>query len=386
MSRVKKMLVITLIFLLGISSYPFSSQAATSYVSATKTANPSSILVGGETEVTLNIKGSPPVNVVKPNDVILVIDKSGSMGQEKMNNAKAAAKGFIDLMDLSKHQVGIVDYQSSPSSGVALTSDAKAVKSYIDTIFAGGGTGTASAIDKARELLESHRPEAQPVIVLLTDGDATEAGDGLSAYDYTLKKAEEAKNAGIVFYTIALLDQGTNPDTSGPNKLMKDMATTSHHHHFVLGSTGLSDIYAAIVQEIGLASAYDVVVTDIVPENFEIVPDSYNNNIPKPNVSGNTLMWNFLELKKDTLSFTYKIRQKQGGKNGTFPVTQTGSAITYKDYTGAKQTYKIPSANVEVKYLPPIITSVTPGKGVLVGGETVTIKGENFYLMLKSMY
>ncbi|PYY29578.1 IPT/TIG domain-containing protein [Paenibacillus illinoisensis] len=378
MSRVRKMFMITLIFLLGISSFPFSSQAATSYVSATKTANPSSILVGGETEVTLNIQGSPPVNVVKPNDVILVIDKSGSMGQEKMNNAKAAAKGFIDLMDLSKHQVGIVDYQSSPSAGVALTNDAKAVKSYIDTIFAGGGTGTASAIDKARELLESHRPEAQPVIVLLTDGDATEAGDGLSAYDYTLKKAEEAKNAGVVFYTIALLDQGTNPETSGPNKLMKDMATTSHHHHFVLGSTGLSDIYAAIVKEIGLASAYDVVVTDIVPDNFEIVPDSYNNNIPKPIVSGNTLTWNFLELKKDTLSFTYKIRQKQGGKNGTFPVTQTGSAITYKDYTGAKQTYRMPSTNVEVKYLPPIITSLTPDKGPLAGGDTVTITGENF--------
>ncbi|CAI6081288.1 hypothetical protein PAECIP112173_03170 [Paenibacillus sp. JJ-100] len=378
MNRIKKMLVITLIFLLGISSFPFSSQASTNYVSATKTANPSSILVGGETEVTLNIQGSPPVNVVKPNDVILVIDKSGSMGTEKMNNAKAAAKGFIDLMDLSKHQVGIVDYQSGPGNGMALTNNAQSAKSYIDTIFSGGGTGTASAIDKARELLENHRPEAQPVIVLLTDGDATQAGDGLNAYQYTLKKAEEAKNAGIVFYTIALLDQGVNPETSGPNKLMKDMATTSHHHHFVLGSTGLSEIYAAIVKEIGLASAYDVVVTDIVPDNFEIVPDSYNNNIPKPVVSGNTLTWNFLELKKDTLSFTYKIRQKDGGTNGTFPVTKTGSSIKYKDYTGANKTQNMPSANVEVKYLPPVITSVTPEKGALAGGEAVTIKGENF--------
>ncbi|WP_153980133.1 IPT/TIG domain-containing protein [Paenibacillus xylanilyticus] len=378
MRKLKKMLVMMLVFLLGVSSFPFTSQAATDYVSATKMVNPSSILVGEEAEVTLSIQGTPPVNVVKPNDVILVIDKSGSMGQEKMNSAKAAAKGFIDLMDLTKHQVGIVDYQSSPSKGVELTSDATTVKKYIDTINSGGGTGTASAIDKAREMLDSHRADAQPVIVLLTDGDATEAGDGLNAYQYSLKKAEEAKNAGIVFYTIALLDQSTNPETSGPNKLMKDMATTSHHHHFVLGSTGLSDIYAAIVKEIGLASAYDVVVTDIVPDNFEIVPDSYNNNIPKPIVSGNTLTWSFLELKKDTLSFTYKIRQKTDGIAGKFPVTKNGSKITYKDYTGVSRDYVIPSSNLTIKYPAPTITNVTPNKAIVDGGEKVVIEGQHF--------
>jgi len=379
MYKLKKPLLLTLVLMLGLGMFNLSSaQASTNYVTASKTVNPSSILVGGEAEVTLNIQGTPPINVVKPNDVILVIDRSGSMGSEKMNSAKQAAKGFIDLMDLNTHQVGIVDYAENVYEGVPLTNDASIAKSYIDKITSGGRTGTAPAIEKAKELLASHRPEAQPVIVLMTDGDATTAGDGLDPYDYTLKKAQEAKDAGIVFYTIALLDLGTDPDTSGPNKLLKDMATTSHHHHFVLGSTGLSDIYAAIVKEIGLASAYDVVINDIVPDNFEIVPDSYNNNIPKPTVSGNTLSWNFLELKKDTLSFTYKIRQKQGGTNGTYPVTKSGSVINYKDYTGASRSYKIPSADLVINYLPPIIHTVTPDKGALTGGEVVTITGENF--------
>ncbi|MGE7825173.1 IPT/TIG domain-containing protein [Paenibacillus sp. NPDC093718] len=378
MRRLKQLVMVALVFLVGISSFPYSSNAATNYVTATKTVNPNSILVGGEAEVTLNIQGTPPVNVVKPNDVILIIDRSGSMGTEKMNNAKLAAKGFIDLMDLTKHQVGVVDYASEAYQGVQLTNDGAAAKSYIDTITASGGTGTALAIMKAQEYLANHRPEAQPVIVLMTDGDATVGGDGLSAYEYTLKKAEEAKNAGIVFYTIALLDQGIDPDTSGPNKLLKDMATTSHHHHFVLGSTGLSEIYAAIVKEIGLASAYDVVVTDTVSDQFEIVPGSYDSNIPKPVVSGNTLTWNFLELKNDTLSFTYKIRHKAESKNGTFPITKPGSTIKYKDYTGANLTYNIPATNLQVNYLAPVITSITPDKGILTGGETVTIHGENF--------
>lgn len=371
--------MIVLSLLIVVSGLPApTSLAATNYVTATKTINPSSILVGGETEVTLSIKGTPPVNVVKPNDVILIIDRSGSMGTEKMNSAKSAAKGFIDLMDLTKHRIGIVDY-STDSATFDLTTDAQKAKAYIDTLFANGGTSTGDAIKKAQELLAAHRDDAQPVIVLLTDGEATGTGDGLDdPFDYTLKKAGEAKDAGIVFYTIALLNAADNPDTSAPNILLKNMATTAHHHHFVLGSQDLSAIYAAIVQEIGLASAYDVVVKDVVPSGFEIVPGSYDNNIPKPTVDGNTLTWNFLELKNDTLNFTYKIRQKPDGSNGIFPVSTTSSVITYKDYTGAVKSYNIPSVNLEVKYPAPIISNVTPEKGLVTGGDSITIQGQNF--------
>ncbi|RAR42445.1 IPT/TIG domain-containing protein [Paenibacillus sp. MDMC362] len=376
--RFQKIFMVLLTLIVGLSIAPMHfAEASSDYVTATKSVNPSEILVGGETEVTLNIKGTPPVNVVKPNDVILIIDRSGSMGTEKMDSAKSAAKGFIDLMDLSKHRVGIVDYSDTAAS-FDLTSDAQSAKAYIDTLRAGGGTSTGAAIEKSKELLSNHREEAQPVIVLMTDGQATGTGDGLNAFDYTLKKASEAKDAGIVFYTIALLNTNEDPITSAPNVLLKNMATTSHHHHFVLGSVGLSEIYAAIVQEIGLASAYDVVVTENVNDNFEIVAGSYEHNIPKPTVNGNTLTWNFLELKNDTLSFSYKVRHKLASKAGTFPATKSTSVITYKDYSGANRTYFIPSQYIKVKYPAPIITSVTPDKGKVSGGEEITIIGENF--------
>lgn len=378
MHKIKQFFVLLCVIAITLGIMPtMPVNAVADYVSAKTTVNPSEILVGEETEVTLNIQGTPPVSVVKPNDVILVIDRSGSMGTEKMNAAKQAAKGFIDLMDLSKHRVGIVDY-SDTISAFDLTTDASSIKAYVDTLRANGGTNTGDAIQEGVELLSNHRPEAQPVIVLLTDGEATGTGDGLDPFDYTLKKAGEAKDAKIVFYTIALLNTNDNPETSAPNILLKNMATTSHHHHFVLGSVGLAEIYAAIVQEIGLASAYDVVVTEHVNDNFEIVPGSYDNNIPKPTVNGNTLIWNFLELKKDNLTFTYKIRHKQSSKTGVFSVIKPTSNITYKDYTGSNRTYTIPSANIKVSYPAPIITSVTPEDGDVNGGEEVTIIGENF--------
>ncbi|MBP1965808.1 IPT/TIG domain-containing protein [Paenibacillus aceris] len=377
-SRLIPLFMAVVLAVSGLLQLPNAANAATAtdYVSVTKTVSPSSITTKEEAEVTLSIQGTPPVNVVKPNDVILIIDRSGSMAQEnKMASAREGAKGFIDLMDLTKHRVGIVDF-SSDSKSFPLTTDATAAKNYIDTLTQGGSTATGDAISKAIELLAGHRPEAQPVIVILTDGDATVGQP--SPYEYALQKANEAKDAGIVFYTIALLLSTDNADTSGPNKLLKDMATTAHHHHFVLGSVGLADIYNAIVKEIGMASAYDVVVTDTVTNDFDIVPGSYDNNIPKPVVNGNTLTWNFVELKTDVLTFKYKIKPRSPNKKGNLLISAYTSNIVYKDYTGAARTKVIPVPYVTVTYPTPIISSLVQDSGNIKGGETVIINGDNF--------
>lgn len=378
MKIAKKSTILSLVLFILIGVIPISSQAAENYVSVNKTVSPSSMTTEEEALVTLNITGTPPVNVIRPNDVILIIDRSGSMADEnKMQAARESAKDFIDLMDLSKHRVGIVDFSSDDMiSSFPLSTDKTAVKNYIDKLRSGGGTATGDSIKVARQLLSNHRPEAQPVIVLMTDGDATEPKG--TPYQYALSNAAEAKEEGIVFYTIALLLSNDDPNTSKPNLLLKDMATTSHHHHFVLGSVGLAEIYAAIVQEIGLASAYDVVVKDVVSPEFEIVPGSYDSNIPKPIVTGNTLTWNFLELKTDVLSFTYKIRHKKDNPTGILPVSTLESVILYKDYTGAQRKLPIPNENLTVTYPKPTITKVELDNGNVKGGETVIITGTNF--------
>lgn len=368
--------------IVGTVNVPIT-EAANDYISVSRTVNPEKITVKDEAEVSLTIKGTPPVNVVKPNDVILVIDKSGSMapgannGEDKMQNAKDAAKGFIDLMDFTKHRVGIVDYSSTNMVDLfPLGTDTDAAKQYIGKINANGGTATGAAIDKAMAELQNVRPDTQPVIVIMTDGDATEPKG--TAYEYAKQKAAEAKEKGIVFYTIALLKSTDDPDTSKPNLLLREMATTSDHHHFVLGSTGLKEIYAAIVKEIGVASAYDVSVTDEVSPDFEIVPGSYENNIPKPEVIGNKLTWNFKELKNKQLTFTYKIRPINEDKFGKIDVATSDAVITYKDYAGASRKLSIPNSRIQVDLQAPVITSVEDSFGHPNGGNKVTIKGDHF--------
>ena len=282
-----------------------------------------------------------------------------------------SAKEFIDLVEFDAHQVGIVDYSGNGQvSSYPLTTDSTDLKTYLDQIVCGGGTYTHDAIYKGMEVLEQGREDAQPVMILLTDGQAKND-------DWAMEAATAAKEAGIVFYTIALLAPDEDPAASLPNSLMMQMATTALHHHFVLGSVGLIDIYRAIVEEIGISSAYDVTITETVNDAFEIVPGSYENNIPQPTVDGNTLTWKIQELKANTLNLSYKVKLKDGGVAGTYSVAPS-TKITYKDYAGASRSYSVANTSLVVMNYPPVITEVTPGQGLIEGGEEVTIKGENF--------
>ncbi|WP_432407344.1 IPT/TIG domain-containing protein [Wukongibacter sp. M2B1] len=389
MYKKNKLLVLLLsMILLVYSLSPFSiSYANSNNVTVEKTVNPDSIFVDEEAEITLSVKGTPPVNFIVPNDVILIIDKSGSMspnhkpnnGEDKIANARDAAKGFIDLMDMSKHRVGVVDFSSPEiTNSFELTTDAESAKAYIDGINANGSTATGDAIYTAMQLLSAKRDEAQPVIVLLTDGEATIPKDGpTSAFEYAKEAASAAKDESIVFYTIALLNVGENPDASAPNLLLKEMATTAQHHHFVLGSIGLAEIYNKIVQEIGKASAYNVILTDIVASEFEIVPDSYKDNIPQPRVEGNKLIWEFQELKEEELTFKYKVRHKDGERVGELPIS-TGSNITYLDYEDKRINDDVPSKLITVKHYAPNITNLSQDSCDIKGEEVITIFGEYF--------
>lgn len=361
------------ILIIGIAT-PLSTEAAIvksgDLMNINKTVSNSTLVKGETTDVTLTVKGTPQDSTfVKPNDVILIIDKSGSMQTDnRLNAAKQAAKEFIDLMDLTKHEVGIVDFDNNAYS-FPLTTDETAAKAYVDTIQLGGNTNTSGAIRLAKTMLANQRPEAQPTIVIMTDGAANSAPDALAA-------AKEAKDAGITFYSIALLGPNENPTTSAPNKLLMDMASSAKHHHFVLGSVGLSDVYRKIVEEIGLASAYNVTITDKISPEFELVPGSYDNHIPRPTVNGNTISWFISELKTEELSFTYQVRAKDSATAGKYTLAQTSSTFEIGDGS----TYSLNTTNpiVEIKNHAPIITSIKEDKGHTTGGETVTITGKNF--------
>ena len=103
----------------------------------------------------------------------LIIDKSGSMGGQKIELAKDAARGAVELLG-QKDQIGVIAFDGSPYwiSEIRPLSQKSLVADRIAGIQAGGGTTLYPAMEEAFDALQSTAAKLKHVIIL-TDGYST---------------------------------------------------------------------------------------------------------------------------------------------------------------------------------------------------------------------
>nr|WP_269800216.1 MucBP domain-containing protein [Paenibacillus phocaensis] len=146
----------------------------------------------GEWEITLKVEGK---NLKTSSDVVLVIDKSGSMNdkvnkQKKMDKAKEAANKFVDnlLLNGADTQIAVVAFNRTSElvSSFKGPNQKAALKAAINGIKADGGTNIQAGIKQAHELLSSNQSQAKnKIIVLLSDGEPTYSYKGIAATNYS---------------------------------------------------------------------------------------------------------------------------------------------------------------------------------------------------------
>lgn len=316
-------------------------------VTCDKTASPSTVNAGEEVTVAISLTGSNGAcRVARENaDVMLVIDKSGSMDDDTqpgglpqpITDAKNAAKEFLDKMDLTKDQVGLVSFSSSARKQHDLSRDAGSVRAAIDALSAGGGTDIADGIREAQAELASPRRIAAnaPVMILLSDGKSDQ-GAAVSA-------AQDAKRAGTRIFTIGL---GKNVNPS----LMQGVASSPGDYYHAATSAELAAIYQQIAGAIRTQPGTNIKIVDVLAPGWTIVPNSFTGS-PAPTVSGNTLTWNVASLGFETKTWTFKVKAPQ--TPGTYAVNHS-TEVTYTDSTGNPASTGCPSPQVTV------IGGVTP--------------------------
>jgi Ca-activated chloride channel family protein len=140
----------------------------------------------------------------QPLDVVLVLDKSGSMGGDPLRSVKAATEHFLRLAG-PDDRVGVVAFDNTADLVLELaTHQFDTAAAQIRNISTGGSTNLSGGWLKAIEMLEaSARPEALRRVIILTDG---QANVGETDPDRLASIAASARSRSITTTTIGFGD------------------------------------------------------------------------------------------------------------------------------------------------------------------------------------
>jgi Ca-activated chloride channel family protein len=162
--------------------------------------------------------------------MILVIDKSGSMGGQNIEMAKDAAKAAVELLG-PKDKVGVIAFEGETFWVVDVqpAANRSAIIDKISTIEAGGGTVMAPAMEAAYEALQNTVAKLKHVIIL-TDGISSPGDfDGIT------------QNMASARITVSAVGIGGDAD----EKLLKDIARIGNgRYYFTDDPAAIPQIFA----------------------------------------------------------------------------------------------------------------------------------------------
>lgn len=103
-----------------------------------------------------------------PARVLVLLDASGSMGSDRVANARQAASQLLYALS-PEDEVAVAGFDSRYWGVVAFTRDRQAVRRGLESITPFGSTALHDALDKAARDIASHG-EGRRAVVVLTDG------------------------------------------------------------------------------------------------------------------------------------------------------------------------------------------------------------------------
>lgn len=312
--------------------------------SANKTINVDQIDCDGTIKVTLSLSASPNISS-HPTDIVLILDRSGSMSGRPLTNMKAGAKKFIDIIDEATDntldgeiglgsRIGIVSFADTATKNTQLITSVSELKDAVNSLSAGGFTNHADAFTKAIELFDPASMN-QKVMVMFTDGKTTVGAPPAPI-------AEAARAAGIVIYCIGL----TGSDGIDIS-VLNDWATDPDDSHVVVtpDDAELEELFENLANNISKPGATGIVIDEIINSDFSIVhvQDPTKGTVNKINSS--TLQWKIDKLgvtNHETASLEFIIKH-----NNTIPgVKMINQSIQYHDKEDNKVIFPEPKVNV----------------------------------------
>ena len=384
---------------------------------------------GRKALVTLDVNALPYNESTTTNgklDIILILDRSGSMAwgingqnddtEPRLNLVKEASDSFINTI-MSKNnnvKLGVVDYSTEVSSH-NMTTDKNIALGYNDNLKASGGTNIQAAIKEAHNLLNSQgRNDAKKIIILLTDGIPTFFnyngelyGTGKSDKSVCVEEnnyiifsecikymrpSEAAKNELDTFkssypkadvYTITF---GNESEAAKKLQTINPEEKTNDHLYentLSLNAEELNKKFQSITESIQNVIGKNAVVTDIIPNTFELTESSIKDleskgvNIVTNNKGEQVLTWNIGNINANNkITLEYEVIAKDEFHGNMFTNTNAILNVDVSDnnpyYEGTKQTLTFEKPTVEIPAITNNDSYKTNSSYITKEGETLT--------------
>jgi len=162
-------------------------------------------------------------------DMMLVIDRSGSIDSTELGQLKTAGKAFVDAVSPSTAgtHVGQSSFATTGTLDLHLNDTPATIKAAIDALVSGGFTNLKEGIEKATGELDSADPHERPaipdVMVIMTDGNPNQPPDDANARATGKAAADAAKAAGIEIFVVGI---GADVDAT----YLKTIASGADHY------------------------------------------------------------------------------------------------------------------------------------------------------------
>lgn len=300
---------------------------------------------GGSFKVKLSLSAEPDI-ISNPTDIVLILDRSGSMSGSAIESLKKGAKKFIDIIDEATDStqdgqigngshIGIVSFATTAVQDTQLITSVDDLKEAVDDLSAGGNTNHADAFTKANQLFDPNSKNAK-IMVMFTDGVTTAGGNPNVV-------AEAAKSQGVIIYVIGLSGNGGIDENA-----LREWASDPDSAYVAItpDDAELEDLFEDIAKNITKPGATNIEITDKISPCFSITSVSAPTKGTASLIDANTVRWNINELgvkqsEGAVLEFTV---QHTGSCSGKVEVNES---IDYSDDENNKVDFPSPELMVD---------------------------------------
>ncbi len=176
-------------------------------------------------------------------DVLLVLDRSGSINSTELSSLKTAANSFVTSLGMSTTGVhgGMSSFATTGTLNQQLTDSSASLTASINGLSSGGFTNLKEGIDLASTELVSIRDRidttSPDVMVIVTDGHPNRPLPEATADDLAAASATAAKGAGTTIFVVGV---GSDVNTA----YLQGIASGSDHYYPASDYSGLQTALA----------------------------------------------------------------------------------------------------------------------------------------------